>query len=77
MTRDELLHSAPQGAAERGKLLLTVPEAMAELSVSRWTIYELIRSGELESVTIGRCRRVPRTALDAFVSRRLREEVAW
>lgn len=49
---------------------------MAELSVSRWTGYNLIRSGELESVTIGRARRIPRAALDAFISHRLGREVA-
>lgn len=65
-----------EGHGPSDKLLLTVTEAMAELSVSRWTLYNLIRSGELESVTIGRCRRIPRHALDTFVARRLSEEVA-
>lgn len=56
--------------------LLTVPEAMAQLNVSRWTLYNLIRSGELESVTIGRCRRIPAAALDDFISDRLQHEAA-
>lgn len=56
-------------------LLLTVPEAMAELSVSRWTLYNLIRSRELDSVTIGRCRRIPRVSMTSYV-RRLIEEAA-
>ncbi|GAA3669062.1 hypothetical protein GCM10022224_036460 [Nonomuraea antimicrobica] len=56
--------------------LLTVPQAMATLQVSRWTVYNLIRSGELGSVVVGvRCRRIPRTALNDYVTR-LCEEVA-
>lgn len=56
--------------------LLTVPEAMARLKVSRWTLYNLIRSGELTSIVVGqRCRRIPNSAIDAFVSR-LCEEAA-
>jgi excisionase family DNA binding protein len=56
--------------------LLTVPEAMALLKVSRWTVYNLIRSGELTSILVGeRCRRIPTSALDAYVTR-LCEEAA-
>lgn len=56
--------------------LLTVPEAMALLKVSRWTVYNLIRSGELTSILVGeRCRRIPAAALDAYVTR-LCEEAA-
>lgn len=56
--------------------LLTVPEAMAQLNVSRWTLYNLIRSGELASVTIGRARRIPAAALDDFISDRLQQEAS-
>jgi excisionase family DNA binding protein len=56
--------------------LLTVPEAMARLKVSRWTLYNLIRSGELTSVVVGqRCRRIPVWAIDRYVSQ-LCEEAA-
>ncbi|WP_308249930.1 helix-turn-helix domain-containing protein [Sphaerisporangium fuscum] len=55
--------------------LLKVPEVMALLGLSRWQVYNLIRSGELESVTVGRSRRVPVAALDDFVCH-LREEAA-
>lgn len=48
-------------------LLLKVEEAAGELRVGRGAIYELIRTGELESVQIGRSRRIPRAALVAFV----------
>ncbi|GII94923.1 helix-turn-helix transcriptional regulator [Sinosporangium siamense] len=50
--------------------LLTVPDAMAVLKVSRWTLYCLIRSGELPSVLVSkRCRRIPRNALNGYIAR--------
>ncbi len=56
--------------------LLTVPQAMAALQVSRWTVYNLIRSGELGSIVVGvRCRRIPATALNNYITR-LCEEAA-
>lgn len=48
--------------------LLTVPEAMAALRLSRATIYDLIRSGELGSVKVGRSRRIPSQAVTTFVT---------
>jgi excisionase family DNA binding protein len=51
------------------KLLFSPVEAAAHLSVGRSKIYELIRTGELRSVKIGGCRRIPRAALAEFVSR--------
>ena len=47
------------------------PEQAAQLlGVSRTTIYELLRSGELRSLRIGRSRRVTPRAIEEFVSRR-------
>ena len=43
--------------------LYTVDEAAAWLRVSRWTVYNLIRSGQLQTIKIGRRRLVPATAL--------------
>ncbi|MGD0875693.1 MAG: helix-turn-helix domain-containing protein [Acidimicrobiales bacterium] len=51
------------------QLLVTPEEAARRLSVGRTTIYELMASGELQSVSIGRCRRVPVTSLSLFVNR--------
>jgi excisionase family DNA binding protein len=56
--------------------MLTIPEVMAKLKVSRWTLYKLIRSGELGSVMVSeRCRRIPESALHDYVTR-LCEEAA-
>lgn len=51
------------------KRLLTVPEVMEVLALGRFKVYDLIRSGELQSVKIGRCRRVPTGAVDEMVAR--------
>ncbi|OKI23570.1 hypothetical protein A6A08_01985 [Nocardiopsis sp. TSRI0078] len=45
------------------ELLLTVEEAAERLRVSRWMIYNLIRSRTLRTVKIGRRRLVPVAAL--------------
>ncbi|MDI2128742.1 helix-turn-helix domain-containing protein [Yinghuangia seranimata] len=55
--------------------LLTVPEVMARLRLGRSKVYDLIRSRRLTSVKIDACRRIPASALDAFMSVLL-EEVA-
>ncbi len=51
------------------QLLVTPEEAARRLSVGRTTLYELLSSGALPSVQIGRCRRVPVSALSTFVDR--------
>ncbi|MFC5754683.1 helix-turn-helix domain-containing protein [Actinomadura rugatobispora] len=45
------------------ELVLTVDEAAERLRVSRWTLYNLIRSNQLRTVKIGRRRLVPANAL--------------
>lgn len=52
---------------------LTVPEVMAALRLSRFKVYDLIRSGELPSFTIGRCRRVSADALRTFIQQQVQE----
>ena len=48
-------------------LLLPVEEAAEVLRIGRSKVYELIASGELEAVHIGRCLRVPVGGLEDFV----------
>jgi excisionase family DNA binding protein len=51
------------------RLLLT-PERTAELlDVSRTTVYALLAAGELESVQIGRSRRIPTDSAEGYVAR--------
>ena len=49
-------------------LLLTVRQVAASLGVGRTTVYELIGTGELEVVHIGRSTRVPAAAMTEFVN---------
>jgi excisionase family DNA binding protein len=51
------------------RLLYRPIEAAALLSVSRSRIYELLASGELASVAIGRSRRIPAEALRDLIAR--------
>ena len=52
------------------KLLLSVVEAALRLGVGRTLMYELMDSGQVGSVHIGRLRKVPVEALHDFVERR-------
>ncbi len=49
------------------KLLFTAEEAGEILSLSRTVVYELIAKGLLESVAVGRARRIPAEALYELV----------
>jgi excisionase family DNA binding protein len=49
-------------------LLLTVEEAARRLNIGRTTMYSLVSAGAIESVTIGRLRRIPSECLEEYVS---------
>jgi excisionase family DNA binding protein len=55
------------GGGQNDVLMLTVEEAARRLGLSRTLVYQLISSGELESVTVGRLRRVPAECLAEYV----------
>lgn len=59
-------------SAEVPPLLVSVRSAARILAVGRTTVYELIAAGELETIHIGRSRRVPMAELEAFVQRQRR-----
>lgn len=50
------------------RVLLSVVEAARRLGIGRTLMYELLASGAIESVHVGRLHKVPARALDAFVS---------
>lgn len=62
-------HVAVSHAADPTVVLLTVEEAARRLSIGRTTCFHLIGSGQLESVPIGRLRRVPADAVNDFLAR--------
>lgn len=51
------------------RIVLTVEEAADRLGIGRTLMYSLVASGEVESVQIGRLRRIPVDALANFVER--------
>jgi excisionase family DNA binding protein len=51
------------------KLLLTVEEAAAVLSLSRTRLYGLVMRKEIYSIKVGGARRIPLQALHDFVQR--------
>ncbi|WP_329364143.1 helix-turn-helix domain-containing protein [Streptomyces sp. NBC_01483] len=59
-----------------GTELLTVPQVMERLQLGRTTVYDLIRTRQLPSLTLGRARRVPTHALTDFIHTRLDQEAA-
>ncbi|WP_445168254.1 helix-turn-helix domain-containing protein [Mycolicibacterium sp. Dal123E01] len=58
---DQLANPAPQ--------LHTVETVQERLKVGRSTVFDLIASGDLRSVKIGRRRLVSESALNAFIAR--------
>lgn len=54
--------------------LLTVEEAARRLSLGRTTIYALLKNGQITSVRVGRLRRIPAEALDAYTARLVAEQ---
>jgi excisionase family DNA binding protein len=50
-------------------LLYTLKEAATALRISRTKLYELLQDHEIESVHIGRSRKIPADALAAYVNR--------
>lgn len=55
------------------QLLFTPEHAAHKLDVGRTTVYALMAAGQLQSVKIGRCRRIPAAALEAYVNRLVKD----
>ncbi len=55
---------------DEGRLLLRAEEAAKLLSLGRSTVFQLMATGELPCVRIGRAVRIPRSALERWVRER-------
>ncbi|MFI9327819.1 helix-turn-helix domain-containing protein [Kitasatospora sp. NPDC052868] len=68
--------NAPEDIPEPDPTLvaLKVEEAARRLSIGRTTMYALIRDGEIETIPIGRARRVPAEAVVEFTRSRMRKQ---
>lgn len=67
---DEIFVTRAQSPEQR-KLLLTIEEAATVMSLGRTLVYELVRRNEITSIKVGRSRRIPVSALRAYVGERL------
>ncbi|GAB3914368.1 helix-turn-helix domain-containing protein [Kibdelosporangium lantanae] len=61
----------PEVPAQRStpeRVLLTVEEAAQRLGIGRTMMFKLVKAGEVASVTIGRLRRVPASAVRDYAA---------
>ena len=56
--------------------LLTPEECARVLNISRAHLYPRLLSGQIPSITIGRSRRIPRQALEAWINQQLSDETS-
>lgn len=54
-------------------VVYTVKETAEMLKISRWKVFDLIRTNAIRSVKIGGLRRVPNTAIEEYIARLLEE----
>ncbi|MEM3448808.1 MAG: helix-turn-helix domain-containing protein [Candidatus Bathyarchaeia archaeon] len=47
--------------------LLSPKRVAEELNVSIWTVYRMVRRGDLVAIRVGRLLRIPESSLEAFI----------
>ncbi len=57
------------GSAPQDRLLLRIEEAADRLGIGRSLMYRLVLSGEVESIRVGRLRRIPVDSLDQAIAK--------
>lgn len=67
---------SPRQGPSTPEELLTVPQVMARLQLGRSAVYDLLRTRQLASITLGRARRIPAHALTDFIRTRLEQDAA-
>lgn len=68
--------AAPVPRQIPARVLLTVEEAAERLHIGKTKTYALVKAGEIESVLIGRLRRVHIDAIDAYAARLVSQQTA-
>jgi excisionase family DNA binding protein len=53
------------------KQLVTMEEASQILSLGKTKLYEYIKSNELQSLKLGKSRRIVHSSIEAFIDRRI------
>ncbi len=56
------------------RLLLTAEEVADALNIGRCTVYDLIRTGQIQSFKIGKLRRIPVEAVHEFARRMIEQD---
>lgn len=69
MAEHEPAPQLPPTSIGTRRVLLTVAEAAEQLGIGKTTTYALVRSGEIESVVIGRLRRIHVDAVATYAAR--------
>jgi excisionase family DNA binding protein len=74
----EALEKTKQGdqVGKADKAMFSVPEACAQLGISRWTLYEQFHNGKLKSVKIGNRRLISMRSIEKFIDQLEAEEGA-
>ncbi|MFN3254289.1 MAG: helix-turn-helix domain-containing protein [Ilumatobacter sp.] len=67
---DAAVHGVPTDETPVRPLLVSIEGAAQILAVGRTSVYQLVWSGELEPIRIGRCLRFRVTQLEEFVAER-------
>jgi excisionase family DNA binding protein len=66
---DQSTAEAPVPRQMPERVLLTVEEVAERLGIGRTTAFRLVKTGEIESVQIGRLRRIHIDAVNAYAAR--------
>lgn len=73
---DDRRHETPQPGPRPmpARVLLTVEETAERLHIGKTKTYALVKAGEIESVLIGRLRRIHVDAVEAYAARLVAEQ---
>jgi excisionase family DNA binding protein len=69
MSDQPVTREVPVSRPMPARVLLTVEEAAERLHIGKTKTYALVKAGEIESVLIGRLRRIHIDAIDAYAAR--------
>ena len=74
--QQDVSHMSSDSIAFEAPLVASPNQAMRAIQVSRKKLYELINTGELESYTEGKSRRITVKSINEYIERRLAAESA-
>jgi excisionase family DNA binding protein len=66
----------PKVPTPNRRLLYSIEEAAQLLGIGRTFMFELVATGQIASLKIGRRRKIPSSVLDAYVERLAEEQAA-